>query len=556
MCERFGKFSVSSPVASDASIFIPESQSTERWIGLLIFLLTAGYLLVFRRYTTVDADEGIILQGAQRILQGEVLYRDFFSFYTPGSYYLLAILFKIFGSSFMTARTPLILFGGLFSGVTYLLARRVCRRSSALLTASLVSLTCLPYRFMALHNWDSTLFACLAVYCSVRLIESRTLTWAFAAGTFTSLTFIFEQSKGGGLAVGLTIGFLALSFLGQRRPVLTKVLLFALAAGTAWPMFATLAWFHANDSLQPMISAWLWPLQHYSVANRVPYGYQNWTDEGLHSLFGGAAPDVLISVLTVSPLFLVPFLPLVAIAQFMYWIIRTRRRTVPEEKGAYYVLITSALAGLLLSVVIGRADILHFMYLLPLFCLVLAWIIDGRDIPGRLFNRIKPAVNTYIVLAFLFMSATFLVRSLSGTATVQTARGEIRVPGEDTVIAYVRSHVAPGETLLVHPYLPLYYYLTGTFSPNGYEYLQPGLNTPEQFREALTSLSSRQVRVVLLESSFSQKIPNSWPNTPLSAILHDPVSDYVLKHYQTCKVLHSPHPWRFLFMTRKDLRCP
>src|SRR5439155_2604490 len=245
-------------------------------------------------------------------LRGEVLYRDFFSFFTPGSYYFLAVLFKIFGSSFITARSALILFGGLFSVVTYLLARRVCRRSSALLTAAIVSLTCLPYRFMVLHNWDSTLFACIAVYSCVRLIECRTVVWAFAGGTFISLTFLFEQSKGGGLALGLAVGFLTLSFLDQSRPVFTKTSLIALAAGTAWPMLVTLAWFHANDSLQPMLSAWLWPLQHYSTANRVPYGYQNWSDDALQSLFGGRAPDLIISVLTVSPLFLLPFLPVVA----------------------------------------------------------------------------------------------------------------------------------------------------------------------------------------------------------------------------------------------------
>src|SRR5207249_4200618 len=198
---------------------LPEQTAIDLGHALAIFLLAVAYLWLFRRYTFIEPDEGIILQGAQRILRGEVLYRDFFSFFTPGSYYFLAVLFKIFGSSFITARSALILFGGLFSVVTYLLARRVCRRSSALLTAAIVSLTCLPYRFMVLHNWDSTLFACIAVYSCVRLIECRTVVWAFAGGTFISLTFLFEQSKGGGLALGLAVGFLALSFLDQSRPV-------------------------------------------------------------------------------------------------------------------------------------------------------------------------------------------------------------------------------------------------------------------------------------------------------------------------------------------------
>src|SRR5262245_25784896 len=154
---------VSTGEASNKSIFVPELQPKERWIALMIFLLTASYLFLFRRFSTMDPDEGIILQGAQRILRGEVLYRDFFSFFTPGSYYLLAALFKTFGNSLIVARTALVVFGGVFSVVTYLLARRVCRRSSALTVACIVSLTSLPYRFMALHNWVNTLSVCLDV---------------------------------------------------------------------------------------------------------------------------------------------------------------------------------------------------------------------------------------------------------------------------------------------------------------------------------------------------------------------------------------------------------
>src|SRR5262249_61733064 len=112
--------------ANSESIFLPEAHTTERRITVLIFLLTCAYLTVFRRYTTMDPDEGIILQGAERILRGEVLYRDFFSFFTPGSYYLLAAAFKAFGNSLITARTTLVVFGGVFAVVTYLLTRRVC----------------------------------------------------------------------------------------------------------------------------------------------------------------------------------------------------------------------------------------------------------------------------------------------------------------------------------------------------------------------------------------------------------------------------------------------
>src|SRR5713226_5882930 len=88
-----------SPHPANASLCIPEESFFDRRVAVLLFLLSLAYLYLFRRYTAMEPDEGIILQGAQRILGGQVLYRDFFSFFTPGSYYLLVLLFKIFGSS-------------------------------------------------------------------------------------------------------------------------------------------------------------------------------------------------------------------------------------------------------------------------------------------------------------------------------------------------------------------------------------------------------------------------------------------------------------------------
>jgi len=216
-----------------------ELEANERWIAAAIFAVTVAYLWIFRRYTSMEPDEGIVLEGAQRILRGEVLYRDFFSYFTPGSYYFLALLFRIFGSSFLVARTALVLVGGVYSTVAYLLARRVCSRASAIFVAALVTLTTIPYRFEVLHNWDSTLWACLAVYCGVRWLESPRWTWAFATGSLASLTGLFEQSKGAGLVLGLGAGLVAIAVLDRRHSLWNRTTTLALAMGVAWPFLAT-----------------------------------------------------------------------------------------------------------------------------------------------------------------------------------------------------------------------------------------------------------------------------------------------------------------------------
>ena len=121
-----------------------------------------------------------MLQGAERILAGQIPYRDFFSFYTPGSYYLLAGLFRIFGDSFAVARISLALVGAICSVLTYVLARRVCSRGIALFAAILATTAGAAFRFLVLHNPYSTLGCCLCLYCALRWIETQKAGWSFA----------------------------------------------------------------------------------------------------------------------------------------------------------------------------------------------------------------------------------------------------------------------------------------------------------------------------------------------------------------------------------------
>jgi hypothetical protein len=316
-------------------------------------------------------------------------------------------------------------------------------------------------------------------------------------------------------------------------------------------------YFGTQHSLSLMISDWLWPLRHYSTANRVPYGDQNWSDGTREELFGsGPWMTRLITALALSPAFLIPLLPLLAVGIGTSWMFRLWRDATGDPKCRYYVLTGASIAGLLLSIGIGRADILHFMYLLPLFSLPVAWLMDGTDIHGRTFYRIRPFLNAYIIVALLLFASPLLLRTLSAHSKITTRRGQVTMPSEDSVINYIQAHVTPGGSILVYPYLPLYSYLTATLNPTRYDYFQPGMNTAAQANEILAELKSNRSSPVLFESSFVEKIPRSWPGTPITDIAKDPVADYIVHEYRACKILSSPSNWKFLYMVRKGQACP
>ena len=107
----------------------------------------------------------------------------------------------------------------------------------------------------------------------------------------------------------------------------------------AWPFLVTVAYFGAQHSLSLMLADWLWPLQHYSLANHVPYGYQNWSETTRHLLFGSGSLTVrLITIVAISPCFLVPALPLAAVGLLIYWLVQMWREREPRALHAHYVL--------------------------------------------------------------------------------------------------------------------------------------------------------------------------------------------------------------------------
>ena len=526
----------------------------ERVIPLCVFLFSLAYFWIPLRYCSFEPDEGIILQGAERVLHGEIPYRDFFTFYTPGSFYLLAFLFRVFGDSFVVARSSIALAGATCSLITYLLVRRTCGRATSLTIAILATATGTGFRFLVLHNWYSTTLCCLALYAAVRFVETAKWNWAFACSLCASLAFLFEQSKGAGLCVGLVGAFCILAAKSQVRRKQFNVLGFLV--GFSLPIVGTFANFAVHHTLGAMIESCLWPLKHYGRANHVPYGFQNWSDATRSAIFyTGPLWTRVIKIVAISPDFVIPVLPLAAVGLLIYFSAQSFNGRFEAAKVAYYILICATVCGLLISVLISRADILHFIYLVPIFYIVLGWILGASDFESKSLLALRPYLFCYIAISFGLLGLAVLLSSNGAHERTETRRGLIVTAGKEPIISYVEARVPAGSKFLVYPYLPLYYYLTSTQSPSRYDYLQPGMNTEDQAQEVLRSLQSQQPRAVLFEPWFAEKIANSWPETPIASIGQDPVADFISRNYRVCQILASAGGWHFQYMVAKATPC-
>jgi hypothetical protein len=538
-----------------ATLHQPEKSPSDLLIALLLFVVTCLFLSIFHDYTNLDGDEGIVLQGAQRVLEGQVPYRDFFAFYTPGSYYSIAVLFKVFGDSMFVARAELVLFGGFFSVITYFISRRVCPRWSALLAAYALTLTCLPVRFMVTH-WDSTLLTYLALYFGILWIENASPAWAFAASSLVALAVLFDQTTGFGLTCGIAAGIGVIALQSHFGGLFTRRTAAAAALGFAWPFILTFGYFAGIRELHQMLSDWFWPLFHYSATNHTSYGYTATASAGIDLWRSGWGAKVLL-LMTMGPLLIIPILPIMAVGIFARVALFKSRNQELGREWAYYVFVSAVLVGLLGAVLLTkRADFIHLDYRAPLFYLVLAWTADGLYVASRIWRLLKPSVIGYVLLSSTAFGVAALSLPLHAHHKISTIRGQVRTDDADHSLEYVLSHVAPGEKMFVYPYEPLYNFLTGTMSPTRFDFLELGMHTPAQFQESLQSLASDRTRVVLFETSVAEKLARTSPNTPLKLFAaKDPLQEYIFLHYRTCAgPMHNQY-WTFLFMIRKDLPC-
>jgi len=87
-------------------------------------------------------DEGIFIGGAERVLAGEIIYRDFQHNYPPGRSFTLAGMFALFGKDLSVVRSLWTLFHVLAVGFAFVVARRLMSIPFAIFVSFTVMTNC------------------------------------------------------------------------------------------------------------------------------------------------------------------------------------------------------------------------------------------------------------------------------------------------------------------------------------------------------------------------------------------------------------------------------
>ena len=170
---------------ADGTIAFGIEWGSERaWrLGLAIaWLVAIAYVLPRLDRGWIPNDEGVLAQGAERVLLGEVPHRDFAEVYTGGLDYLNALGFRVLGIHLMALRYVLFGFFVLWVPVIYYIASRWTTPFGAAAVTLLSALWTVPNYPAAMPSWYNLFFATFGAAALMRFLEVKGRRWLVLAG--------------------------------------------------------------------------------------------------------------------------------------------------------------------------------------------------------------------------------------------------------------------------------------------------------------------------------------------------------------------------------------
>lgn len=496
------------------------------WGALAVVATSLLFLSLFYRLPISDCDEGIIAMGAERILRGEVPYRDFFSELGPGSFYLQAVIFRMAGESLTTVRLTAWILGGILSGLVYLLAKRLIPGAGAVVPAAAFAMVCYPSAYQISHHWWGNFFLLVSVLClaeyAVQDLETgsaRRRALLTAAGAFAAFSLLTMQSKGAwALAMGAAYLFLD-GKVSQDRSWSKSVgdglrLNFWFLSSASVVLILTAAYFLARGALV----SWVEDNFLFLITNYLPYAdapepapwamirHLTSVVQEKHSLRSGLN---LLGYTFFS--FAGPALAFGAAA----WRLWSDRHLglVPRRSVLLFLLL--GLAAFLSE--FHSPDFIHLAWGAPLMLILLTyeWTRALRA-EGSVLRRLAAAGAVLALLLMVFTGSRKALNTVLIYVPIETRRGTIYVatkgaaesrrapiqaltqgPEESRqIIDAIQNAVPPGAETFFFPYDAELYFLTATRNPTRYDVLLPGFHSPQQIEETIASLRAQRLEYI------------------------------------------------------------
>jgi hypothetical protein len=528
----------------------------------LLLLLALGASAAYTDARLPTPDEGAMLTAAAKILRGAVFYRDLDAYPFPGSHYLLALGFRVFGEHLSVARWMAALLYCISVASLYGAALQVMdRRFAALFGLSLLCFKFLAWPAFSIFIYSDVAFAaaCVGVFLLLGHRHQGPSLRLLLAGVAIGAATASKQSTGLYLAAAAAAALLLPRLLtgADGGPLRRRMMeLGVLSAGGVASFVPMLAYFAYHQVLGTMLySGLIRPFTHYLPTSTIPFwpalawwrfGALEGTEAAPYfaSWYWHLLQQEQMPWPELYPLYwragelwfrlLYTSVPLA----FGWALLRRLRGPRPADEAASRRSLLAWLALAVFLSALPRADAFHVLSVHPMVALLLFALASSGAAPRRQAWRLRLAAAAVALVLLLCAGLTWRYRSFL-TYPVRLERAEVWVDPADAWIEPLVENVArivrPNQRMFVYGHEAQFYFLTGRYYPWPFSQLYPGQEGEDGGKELSFRLAFVPPRLVL-------KGVQRWPGVPDLAESVPDLDHYIVWHFKADENFFVEHP--------------
>ncbi|MDO8638511.1 MAG: hypothetical protein Q7R43_02970 [Candidatus Daviesbacteria bacterium] len=503
-------------------------------IGL--FLLALLKSAIFSLYGFGLLDQGQMLHNGQRILSGDLPYRDFFAVFPPAYNYIFALIFKIFGQSVFISRLVLSVFFSFVPVLIFLITKKILTRNLGIVLAVLII-------FMDVNIERLYFFApiLLGIYFYISWLQTSNKNLLFWAGLSLGFASFFRLDISGIFGLGMVISsVISLKESGKKWIRDWLIYCFRLGLGYFIPVAFMVNFLIIND------------LFYFFFDNTI---IQSIYITKLHHLPFPLITDLLpvkFSISWLASLYQIMYSNLLLFTYLVSIIVLVHKWKFFWTKKPWFGFFL--ISGLLtLPYVLGRTEPGHLLKGgIPFFFLsgyFLKKIYEGK-------NLIYKLIGNLIIIAFFsatlfeslywikFNDSSILINNYNLRLNTSFP-ADSTIPSKQTLkesVEFIDINSKKMEDVLVLPYMAGLYFLSDRQSPTRFDNVLNGY-IPTSAKEELFINQIKHVKVIVYDPLHGPKMgkPRLIDYNPL-------IHQFIMNNYKIYQ--QTPEGW--LFMLKKD----
>ncbi len=539
------------------------------FLAISLCFVTLFPTLFWSNFIILDQDTWIALYGAKRILEGQLLYKNFFDFVTPGTDYILATVFYLFGVKLSVARIALAVSNALVVAIIVLVSSYTIKNKLLFMLLPFLTAIYASYNYYVSHHYFILLPVILTLFSGIMNIKeqsTKTHQWLFT-GLATAGAFLFIQSIGLTL-FGMIVLFLICYYVspspfekGAGHPserwvggIFWKGLMYYIS-GFLIPIIFVVILFALSGSLTAFIyDSFIWPLLHYKTMNiNSIHGLLTVLIDGL--IGRGWSPAILngfigyLGVLTSIIVFIV------------MWFKSEEHKTSETD-----ALVFSSIVCIgVVSGLIQNPTINHIMVFLPLYLFMMTLLFEYKVLHNN--SVIRKVFSLYFfIIAVTLIYNSYRTYSLiydtvvNDSEIMKTHVGKVRMiksyrSSYETSNPYVFLKEWNDELpkyIFVLYWSPSIYMLTGTENPTPLNTYMPYYNTKEQAKSVIRALKANHTELIIIDTTleyahYMYRRHGGWAWHDSQIFSPDePLISYINTHYRLDKVIPGYKIYRLI----------